>query len=588
MKKRKILLLAITFLLAGKIPGEEIVLLPSKTVQIPVADRGEKTQYNPDRFLLFSNEWMWTRVLLDFKLDIPHLQKAEKIESATLILEVASAENPKNVPMEVVSPLVEWRKTENLKYYGAPWPQYPTPRKPGSYRCKEGCLEYGWESFGVKAEARKKGIVEFDVTNLIREHVMFGRPWNGFLLRAGPSLIGWNRNRNAPWKWVIPASTVKLHVKTSGVPPKTIAALKYFPSAHLPPVRDPYIFLFYNWSIEANRILWNKYFKVMNTDGVFDRSEFMQKGILSLRALSGPQAEWLRTVEGTLNYYKESDYGIAIDEWQSVDDTKKRAGLMDPKNKMGARILCALEALRQTKKASPEKFLAVYWRGEDSMRPLAADGLPDLVISEGYTRLPRFPHWEIGKAEVIKHADWAKEDGYYNRTIIMHGALTPREIFPDYKRHFTPENITEEVRVIREKYPELPGSGIYCEYIGKNKKQTLEQALKSTLPTLLAYDKALHRYFVEPAPQVTLSSPAYEAKISTPKVHLKGEAIPKGGRKIIQYRWFVDNRLMAETETPEWIWDVRPEKPGRYILTLHAIDSGWNRAATQLPVTILK
>jgi hypothetical protein len=106
-------------------------------------------------------------------------------------------------------------------------------------------------------------------------------------------------------------------------------------------------------------------------------------------------------------------------------------------------------------------------------------------------------------------------------------------------------------------------------------------------PIFEGYERALQRHFIDPAPEVIWTSPLFEAKITCAKVLLKAEATCKEQRKMLKYRWFVDNRLIAETTGSEYLWDTRDTESGRHVLTVHAIDEGWNRAAAQIPLTLI-
>jgi len=64
------------------------------------------------------------------------------------------------------------------------------------------------------------------------------------------------------------------------------------------------------------------------------------------------------------------------------------------------------------------------------------------------------------------------------------------------------------------------------------------------------------------------------------------EASAKDGRKIKEYRWFVDNRLVACSKIPAFLWDTSGLENGFHFLTVHAIDTKWNRAASQIPVIV--
>jgi hypothetical protein len=101
-----------------------------------------------------------------------------------------------------------------------------------------------------------------------------------------------------------------------------------------------------------------------------------------------------------------------------------------------------------------------------------------------------------------------------------------------------------------------------------------------------AADRLAYKHFVEPAPDIVILEPGYQQVIKTPHQIVTVKATPKDNRTILKYRWFVDNRLVAETTAPEYIWDVRGESAGMHILTAHAIDSRYNRSAAQIPVFV--
>jgi len=100
-------------------------------------------------------------------------------------------------------------------------------------------------------------------------------------------------------------------------------------------------------------------------------------------------------------------------------------------------------------------------------------------------------------------------------------------------------------------------------------------------------DALARKYFVDPAPEVAITSPAFEAclsKSTTPHVTIRAEAKARGDRKVVRYRWLIDNRLVAETTAPQFVWDLRGATPGMHFVTVHAVDDGWNRAAAQVLV----
>ena len=81
--------------------------------------------------------------------------------------------------------------------------------------------------------------------------------------------------------------------------------------------------------------------------------------------------------------------------------------------------------------------------------------------------------------------------------------------------------------------------------------------------------------------------PQFEATLATPHVVVRVEATAKSSREIAVYRWFIDNRLVAETDQPDFVWDLRGEHAGQHWITVHAVDSGFHRSATQIPVRVV-
>ncbi len=99
-------------------------------------------------------------------------------------------------------------------------------------------------------------------------------------------------------------------------------------------------------------------------------------------------------------------------------------------------------------------------------------------------------------------------------------------------------------------------------------------------------DALARKHFVEPAPDVTIAEPGFQALVTTPHVAVRAEAKAQDGRAIERCRWFVDNRLVAETKQPEYLWDLRGEQNGYHFLTVHVVDEAYNRAAAQILVTV--
>ncbi len=64
------------------------------------------------------------------------------------------------------------------------------------------------------------------------------------------------------------------------------------------------------------------------------------------------------------------------------------------------------------------------------------------------------------------------------------------------------------------------------------------------------------KHFVNPAPGILIRGPRFEPTLSKPHVSIEVEVEPKSDRKVVRYRWFIDNRLAAEAKQPRFLWDT--------------------------------
>ena len=124
---------------------------------------------------------------------------------------------------------------------------------------------------------------------------------------------------------------------------------------------------------------------------------------------------------------------------------------------------------------------------------------------------------------------------------------------------------------LRKYAPEMPGIGFY----GAGGDELAVEC-----------DRLARKHFVDPAPELLITKPRFEDTLLAPHVSIEVEAKPKSDRQVVRYRWFIDNRLVAETNGPRYLWDTRGERPGHHYITVHAVDDAWNRAATQIPVRV--
>ena len=234
----------------------------------------------------------------------------------------------------------------------------------------------------------------------------------------------------------------------------------------------------------------------------------------------------------------------------------------------------ATAAVREATRQHPQSFSAFYYQGQQPMAEVAAEGNIDLLIIQGYMNV----HKEFSPVEVFQtnmagtktRIDISRKAGVIEQTIVMIGHICDEGNYHE-GHELTPELLDQQIKELRSYAPEMPGIGFY-----------------HSQGDLLALecDRLVAKYFIDPAPNVLIEEPLFQARISAPQLTVRAKATAKGGRSIARYRWFIDNRLVAETKEPEYLWAVDDEINGYHFITVHAVDSGFNRAAAQILVTV--
>jgi hypothetical protein len=532
-----------------------------------------------------------SRILMKFDLKKIPVNKFDTIKKAVIRLNAASVKNSGKLSTKIVIINSDWNEADVAWNHDC-WPKVTKASEKGNFEC-------AWNpKSGVGTVIKKTGKIEFDVTSIIRRRLFMGKKNYGFALVTGKQCF----ESETKGEWDIKFKDApELILETTGSGPvateKDIArrTLRFYPSATLPPVAKPYIFLWCAFSgRERQKLFWNK-FKTMNVDGVYDDEARTKRGILGLRQRQGP-AKWYRakSAKKIERYYyapreENNNYGIAIDEWQMKTNRFRPESTGTRKIFYPKGVDYAIEAIKQIKKKDPSYYVAVYWRGEGSMKPLAKYGCPDLVLPEVYTWFPKHNNWAMDKEGVVRMMKWAKKDGFVNRAVPLFGCLYTKRAFPKEKKEPTVAQVEKLIVYTRKNWPQAAGAGFYVWYNGKGQSKEEKLArVKDIMPLAVGLDKLLYKHYVKPAPKVVFVRPKSGAKISSAKVLVKAKAKCKGSRKIIKYRWFIDNRLMAETKKNKWYMDTRGEKAGNHLITVHAIDSRWNRAAKQIMIKIVK
>ncbi len=518
----------------------------------------------------------YSRGILKFDLkNVPYM-KYSKVRQAYLSMEVADYKNPDLLFTQLHVINYPWTR-ENLSWSGKPWP------KPKGI--SRGYIDLS-TSFIPSREfiGKTRKVFKYEVTDIINQWLYEGIPNYGFMLKTGPDYLGGKHNKGA-WEISFKNPALEIEFDTAPIPAPTTQrerTLRYFPAASLPPIAKPYHFLWCCWSGRGT-YFWDK-FEYMNIEGTWQKEALLQRGVLSLWGRGGAQWKWLKTKEIVEKAYN-NPVGIAIDEWQSGKVFRSESTRPGSSPDMQRRVQAIVDGIKAVHKTNPSEFICVYWRGEESLKQLGK--IPDLIVCEAYTHTPKNRRWGFADFKDFfekRHVGWAKKDGHYDRTIAMIGELCPKKYYQKYypENPMTPEIMESQIKAVRELCPEMAGIGFYARMYNNKDPEEIKQ-----LGELAATaDKLCYKYFVKPAPEAAISNPAFEQEITSPHLRIKVDAKGKEGRRIKQYRYFIDNRLIAENNCPELVWDCRGVEPGRHTITVHAIDSAYNRTAAQIPVKI--
>ena len=210
-----------------------------------------------------------TRILFDFDLQKARALEFANLEKAVIRILFSKVDNPANETSILGTMNTKWQdKAAELRSGGEPWSIWGIDERTG----KRSRFEYKLldTQYALLQNTRtlinQPGLYEFDITDELNQQLYCGKKSYGFLFRTGPQHLT-GRDNKGNWKLEFDGNPT-LELTFSGKPP-TIAqqrqrTLKYFPSANLPPVSNPYIFCYYNWNQDFNKLLWPR-LKVINT-----------------------------------------------------------------------------------------------------------------------------------------------------------------------------------------------------------------------------------------------------------------------------------------------------------------------------------
>lgn len=552
-------------LLVGLTPAlaeERIIRSAPQVVDGSITNAGQAT-FQQASLTLHGVPWAeYHRTLVRFDLASIDPARFGQLRRAVLRLHTLNVENRKGVPTVVSASSVPWNERAT----------FASPDGAGRWPVDANRAENPDHAAVLSGQTRQvitqPGPVEFDVTGIVEEWLFQGRPNHGLLLTMGGPIFG--KPDAGSWRLEFASSEAtehgpELRLELEGTPPTPQSApqraLALYPSATLPPVQSPHVIAWYG---QSDRELWKR-FTASNMSTYASIPEWLaQRGVLDMTWGEGGPIDWLPTEEAWEKYYlglAANNRAWCMHEWHM------------PATSVEARR--AVRAASLAERRHPRSYSAFYYQGQREMADLASRGELDLLIQEGYTHVTQvFPlqGFTIALPGIKERIDIAREAGAIEKHIVMLGHIAPADKYhPGHE--LTAALLEEQIRELREYAPEMPGVGFYFE---------------GGHDLALECDRLARKYFIEPAPEVEILAPLYADRLSpatTPHVTIRAQATPREGRQISRYRWFIDNRLVAETDTPRYTWDLRGEWPGHHMVTVHAIDDGWNRGAAQISVT---
>ena len=555
-------------LVSGPTRGNVVtVTLKDRDVVVATVATWAGTSLSPECSLLGKPFVGYSRGLARFNLDgLDRLAVAhEKVERAVLHLRVETQSNAQARPLDIGAVTVPWTAAATWATTDGKtrWPS----------RKQHANIDFALDQQTVvTTELADQQTVEIEITDIVDAWLYRGHRNDGLLLRIGGTIFG----RPNAGAWDVKVSELTLTVELTGRPPtpadQPARTLRTYPSALLPPVRSPYYFhLFNGRPTEHSRRLIN------SLDAKHARPE---QGELALGWFYGPNNPYLNTAREFVDSYSKAamagGLGIHVDEWQGATRNRVPVGDGEDPNRLKTeeKLTGSIDGILAAKKLNPAFFIAVYWRGEDSILPLTKQGLPDLLISEAQEYLhKKFPlSIGINQQGVLRRLAYAKELGMIERTIPLIGMFETVENYHPGKV-LTLAQVDQWIEIYRQQYPEMPGIALY----GGRGDELLRQT-----------EALCWKHYVAPAPDLKVKKPAFGSVLRQPRVECRVTATGKDGRAIRRYDWFVDNRLVAQTPGAAWVWDTRDVEPGRHLLTVQAVDMAWNRRAAQVPVQVVR
>lgn len=341
-----------------------------------------------------------------------------------------------------------------------------------------------------------------------------------------------------------------------------------YPSAHLPPVANPY---FFYWDFGSPPKVADPTVDVEGVRTDQEAARLEKQGILPVNWLPGPNWRYGKDYKDFFSKFSDSikaNRAYLVDEWQSIRLTASPGSALAASDPFGMRG--TIDGILDAKHRNPSSFVIIAWRGENSLKPLVEKDGADLVAIEAYTSVSKDrPTWyAVSLSQVDRRIALARSWGILDRTIPWLGHILPYNEYHASQK-LTPQELERQIKHYREIAPQMPGVAFFG-----NENEALAKVA----------NELTRKYFIDPAPSVRITTPMKGAHLSATTHVVRIAARAKDGRVVVQYKGYIDNRLVYEGTSSAFSWNFSKETPGVHYITVHAIDNDWNRAAAQIRV----
>jgi hypothetical protein len=172
------------------------------------------------------------------------------------------------------------------------------------------------------------------------------------------------------------------------------------------------------------------------------------------------------------------------------------------------------------------------------------------------------------KIYLKRWTDWIKYYGLEGKT---YGLLSGGD---DYNG--LPPDVDLWIKYLRAESPQMAslGIGIFKLY-------------QSTTDERAKYDKVMDDNFFKLSPSVSITTPIKNTKLSgTVKIAVSATKNPETNNPVVSYRYFIDNKLIKISSSPEYLWNTTGYSKGKHIITVHAVADDYLAGVSQVNITL--